>query len=374
MDYLTPQVYWSRSLKVANYDVLTKWWNNEAQGKRTHLYIGQAAYNINNSGDKAWKNPDEMINQLALNSTLSNIKGSIFFSYKDLKNNKLGIKERLRENAYKYRALVPTMPWLDNAAPSNPSEISVTDGSNGATISWNNNVGKEAAYFVVYRFNKGQQVDVNDSKAQSYVDKVVMNSGGYTYAASAVDRLHNESELIADKDDITGGWYEQEICQLADRGIMLGEGNGNYYPRRLVTRAEFATLITRALQLPSGNASFTDLGAVHPSLRDGINRASSVGIIIGRGDNTFDPNATITREEAVIMIDRSLKYAGIKAKPVELPFVDKYSVYAKEKLQRIYGYGIVKGDKHNQFAPKGSAQRAHAAAFINRMLKCIESN
>lgn len=53
---------------------------------------------------------------------------------------------------------------------------------------------------------------------------------------------------------------------------MLGEGDGNYYPRRLVTRAEFSTLITRALHLPSGNASFTDLGAVHPSLRDGINR------------------------------------------------------------------------------------------------------
>ncbi|WP_257144235.1 family 10 glycosylhydrolase [Bacillus cereus] len=386
VDYLTPQVYWSRSLKVANYDVLTKWWNNEAQGKRTHLYIGQAAYNINNSGDKAWENPDEMINQLALNSTLSNIKGSIFFSYKDLKNNKLGIKDRLRENAYKYAALVPTMPWLDNAAPSNPSGIYVTDGSNGATISWNNNAGKEAAYFVIYRFNKGQLVDVNDSsaivttirnngsKAQSYVDKVVMNSGDYTYAVSAVDRLHNESELIAVKDDITGGWYEKEIRQLADRGIMLGEGNGNYYPNRLVTRAEFATLITRALQLPSGNASFTDLGAVHPSLRDGINRASSAGIIIGRGDNTFDPNATITREEAVIMIDRSLKYAGVKEKSVELPFVDKDSVYAREELQRVYGYGIVKGDEHNQFAPKGSAQRAHAAAFINRMLKCIEGN
>lgn len=51
-----------------------------------------------------------------------------------------------------------------------------------------------------------------------------MNSGDYTYAVSAVDRLHNESELIAVKDDITGGWYEQEIRQLADRGIMLERG------------------------------------------------------------------------------------------------------------------------------------------------------
>lgn len=154
---------------------------------------------------------------------------------------------------------------------------------------------------------------------------------------------------------------------------MQGEGNGKYFPERLVTRAEFATLITRALQLPSGNANFTDLEQVHPSLRDGINRAASAGIIRGRGDNTFDPNTTITREEAVIMIDRSLKHAGIFAKQVELPFVDQNLIYAKEEVQRVYGYGIVKGNEFNQFVPKGSSQRAHAAAFINRMLSVIEA-
>ncbi|MGE7883791.1 S-layer homology domain-containing protein [Bacillus sp. NPDC094077] len=201
----------------------------------------------------------------------------------------------------------------------------------------------------------------------------MIQRGQWDAFLKGTEAYYKENRKDPVTDDITGGWYEQDIRQLAARGIMLGEGNGNYYPNRLVTRAEFATLITRALQLPSGNASFTDLGTVHPSLRDGINRASSAGIIIGRGNNTFDPNATITREEAVIMIDRSLKYAGIVAKPVELPFVDKDSVYAKEALQRVYGYGIVKGNEHNQFVPKGSAKRAEAAAFINRMLNVIEA-
>ncbi|MBE5107941.1 S-layer homology domain-containing protein [Bacillus thuringiensis] len=201
----------------------------------------------------------------------------------------------------------------------------------------------------------------------------MIQRGQWDAFLKGTETYYKENRKDPVTDDITGGWYEQDIRQLAARGIMLGEGNGNYYPNRLVTRAEFATLITRALQLPSGNASFTDLGTVHPSLRDGINRASSAGIIIGRGNNTFDPNATITREEAVIMIDRSLKYAGIVAKPAELPFVDKDSVYAKEALQRVYGYGIVKGNEHNQFVPKGSAKRAEAAAFINRMLNVIEA-
>ena len=181
---------------AANYDVITKWWNNEAQGKNIHLYIGQAAYKINNDSDKAWENPTEINNQLALNSTLQNIKGSMFFSYRNLKTNILGIKDQLRANAYKYPALIPTMPWLDNSAPSKPSIHSVTDGPNGATISWNNNAGNDAAYFVIYRFNRGQLIDGNNSsvivttirnngsEVLSYVDKAVTNSSDYTYAVS----------------------------------------------------------------------------------------------------------------------------------------------------------------------------------------------
>lgn len=201
----------------------------------------------------------------------------------------------------------------------------------------------------------------------------MIQRGQWDAFLKGTETYYKENQKNPVTDDITGGWYEQDIRQLAARGIMQGEGNGKYFPERLVTRAEFATLITRALQLPSGNANFTDLEQVHPSLRDGINRAASAGIIRGRGDNTFDPNTTITREEAVIMIDRSLKHAGIFAKQVELPFVDQNLIYAKEEVQRVYGYGIVKGNEFNQFVPKGPSQRAHAAAFTNRMLSVIEA-
>lgn len=187
----------------------------------------------------------------------------------------------------------------------------------------------------------------------------MIQRGQWNAFLKGTETYYKENQKNPVTDDITGGWYEQDIRQLAARGIMQGEGNGKYFPERLVTRAEFATLITRALQLPSGNAKFTDLEQVHPSLRDGINRAASAGIIRGRGDNTFDPNTTITREEAVIMIDRSLKHAGIFAKQVELPFVDQNLIYAKEEVQRVYGYGIVKGNEFNQFVPKGQIGRAH---------------
>lgn len=175
------------------------------------------------------------------------------------------------------------------------------------------------------------------------------------------------------KDDITGGWYEADIRELDKRGIMIGDGKGSYWPERLVTRGEFANLISRSLQLPEGSSNFNDLNTAHSSLIDGINRAASAGIISGRGNGTFAPNDTIKRDEAVIMIDRALQYKKIKGNLVPLPFSDQDLAYDKQAVQRVYGLGIVKGNENNEFMPKGSATRGESAAFINRMLKVIES-
>ncbi|WP_242270655.1 S-layer homology domain-containing protein [Bacillus cereus group sp. BfR-BA-01310] len=175
------------------------------------------------------------------------------------------------------------------------------------------------------------------------------------------------------KDDITGGWYEADIRELNKRGIMVGDGNGSYWPERLVTRGEFANLVSRSLQLPEGKSNFKDLNTAHPSLVDGINRAASAGIISGRGNDLFAPNDTIKRDEAVIMIDRALQYKNIKGNLVQLPFTDQNLAYDKQAVQRVYGLGIVKGNENNEFMPKGSATRGESAAFINRMLKVIES-
>lgn len=154
---------------------------------------------------------------------------------------------------------------------------------------------------------------------------------------------------------------------------MVGDGNGSYWPERLVTRGEFANLISRSLQLPEGTSNFNDLNTVHSSLIDGINRAASAGIISGRGNGTFAPNDTIKRDEAVIMLDRALQYKKIKGNLVPLPFSDQDLAYDKQAVQRVYGLGIVKGNENNEFMPKGSATRGESAAFINRMLKVIES-
>ncbi len=65
-----------------------------------------------------------------------------------------------------------------------------------------------------------------------------------------------------------------------------------------------------------------------------LTAAASAGIINGRGNNKFDPNATITRDEAVIMIDRALEYNWIYRKEVKLPFTDQHLAYDKKSITK----------------------------------------
>jgi hypothetical protein len=65
-----------------------------------HLYIGQAVYKIG-SAPGPWSNPDELPNQLHLNQQFKAVRGSIFFSMKDLLANRLGFTDRLIKDIYK---------------------------------------------------------------------------------------------------------------------------------------------------------------------------------------------------------------------------------------------------------------------------------
>nr|WP_142246115.1 family 10 glycosylhydrolase [Bacillus sonorensis] len=115
LDYIAPQIYWSIGFAPASYDILVDWWKHETEGRPIHLYIGQAAYKINQNADPAWSDPEEYPRQIALNRS-SDIPGSIHFSLKDLNRNPLGIKDRLINDLYHHPALIPEMPWLASSA------------------------------------------------------------------------------------------------------------------------------------------------------------------------------------------------------------------------------------------------------------------
>lgn len=89
VDYITPQVYWTFDNSAAPYGTLVKWWSDLVQksnlesGKNVKLYIGQAPYKNSMEYPKdAVEN--EIIKQVEFNRNYSTVKGSMFFSTRDI--------------------------------------------------------------------------------------------------------------------------------------------------------------------------------------------------------------------------------------------------------------------------------------------------
>ncbi|MFJ5671567.1 glycoside hydrolase family 10 protein [Bacillus safensis] len=200
IDYVTPQIYWSIGFQAAAYDVLTKWWSNEVKGEPVHLYIGQAAYKINQNSDPAWSDPEEYFRQIELNRQSQLVQGSMHFSLKDINRNPLNVKDRLIKESYRKPALIPEMPWLHQKAPKKPIIQSVKKTSDTAALQIKNDPHSTVSYYAVYRFtNKGtyellQTVRKEKGAITTIKDLPVNQKKMNTYKITALNRLHHESK------------------------------------------------------------------------------------------------------------------------------------------------------------------------------------
>ncbi len=207
IDYVAPQLYWKIGKKVAAYEVLAEWWANNSYGK--HVYIGQGLYKINSND--AWKNPSEIPNQNRLNREYKEIKGNIYFSAKFLRTNPLGFNDSLKNDFFKYPALVPPMKYMDAIPPGKPKDLIMIKDRRQTYLAWSKPDSKEktamdtASYYVVYRF-EGEQIGSLDNPKNIYKivrENILQIPKGrllfrkkYTFAVTAVDRLHNEGEVV----------------------------------------------------------------------------------------------------------------------------------------------------------------------------------
>lgn len=205
VDYINPQIYWSFASLPAPYAKLIDWWSENAYGR--HLYIGHGAYRINDPKDAAWRNPNQIPNQIVYNRNNPRVQGSIYFSSKSLTGNRLGVADSLSSNYYKYPALPPLMLWLDSVAPNRPQNLLAVQTEKNVLLSWQLPLeakdGDKAYGFVIYRFEDSKPINIDDAAAirniyygdiTSWEDTDTEKGKSYTYLVTALDRSKNESE------------------------------------------------------------------------------------------------------------------------------------------------------------------------------------
>ena len=113
--------------------------------------------------------------------------------------------------------------------------------------------------------------------------------------------------------DVQNHANQQAIEALASRGIINGRSETLFDPDATMTRAEFAAIITRGLDLPERNiTAFTDVSS-SAWYAGAVGTAYYHEIIRGTTETTFTPHRVITRQEAEIMVARAARLIGLDA-------------------------------------------------------------
>ena len=234
--------------------------------------------------------------------------------------------------------------------------------------------------------------------------------------------------------DIHGHINQVAIESLAARGIINGKSETSFDPNATMTRAEFATIAVRGLGLTgiatgavgadrepvetgetgentessaTGTGSASDAGITgapgaldspgspgaslespaipKPKFTDVndndwfytfVYTAQEYGLINGRGDGTFDPNGTLTRQEAAVIIAHAAKLCGMSAEASETAvrdvlsqFVDyrKVADWATESMAFCYSAGIL-DNSALEIEPNMPVKRCEIADMLYRLL------
>jgi uncharacterized lipoprotein YddW (UPF0748 family) len=207
VDYLTPQTYWVIG-GGQDYSKLMPWWGQQTAANNRHLYTGNAAYRLAASSSN-WP-ASEIQNQLELNRVQNRAQGIVFFSSKSITGNLKGIQDSLRNNQFKYRALHPSMPWLDSIPPVIPLNLTATVSASSIQLQWQKPAAAldsdTAQYFVVYRAQSPDTININNVRqivmitsddTSRFTDNNVTFGATYAYAVTSFDKLDNESPATA---------------------------------------------------------------------------------------------------------------------------------------------------------------------------------
>jgi len=169
-------------------------------------------------------------------------------------------------------------------------------------------------------------------------------------------------------------WFYSSVMYVLEHGIFEGTGDNTFSPKGAMTRGMYVTVMGRFAGVdPSKykrNASFADVDkdmyyapyvvwAFQNKITDGI------------GNNNFDPNGTVTREQMAVFTIRYFNAYNIDcvASP-EVTTTPKditdVSGWAKDYVLKLWAAGLLKGDDEGNFKPRSSATRAEVATFSMR--------
>lgn len=160
-------------------------------------------------------------------------------------------------------------------------------------------------------------------------------------------------------------WYYEAANWAYDNKIAKGEGGRRFNPNKLCTRAEMLTFLWRSLGSPEPQApgkTFSDVSSGSYYAK-AVQWAAGQNIVKGSGGKRFNPDAPITRAEAITFLYRTLGApASSGTRFQDVP----ESAYYAEAVEWAAGRDIAKGMGKRSFNPSAPCTRAQVLTFLYR--------
>ena len=172
--------------------------------------------------------------------------------------------------------------------------------------------------------------------------------------------------------DISTSYAKDAINHLVNEGIAAGTSETRFEPKKAVTRAEFATFAVRLLGLKPVKNNISPYNDTRTTAwyYGNVAAMTNLSILEGKGQGTFQPNASITREEAAALLVRMLKQSSGSTGLLSTTYDDAYNIstWARPYVQKVYQLGLMRGSD-GLFRPQDQVTREEAAVMLDAILQ-----
>ena len=165
-------------------------------------------------------------------------------------------------------------------------------------------------------------------------------------------------------------WYFEYVEKLSEKGIVSGDGTGNFNPTANVTREQFLKMLIEAMDIEIEEVENTFADVADMWYKPYVLKAKSFGIVNGISDTEFGIGSNITRQDMAVMISRTIEKLGIEVNAENVDaFADNNMVsdYARDAVMFMKSIGLIEGN-NNEYRPLDNLTRAEASKVIFELL------
>lgn len=200
------------------------------------------------------------------------------------------------------------------------------------------------------------------------------NTGTYAYLPDHSVYFYDVTENYA--------WAHREVDTLAVAGVIKGSGDHLFFPGNAITRADFIVMLDRAFgmskALDSGlidsQGTFVDVpGNTYYS--KSVTAAKAFGVATGTSDNRFLPQQNMTRQDAMVFLERTLNRTQLTLQPGSLTGfsdIDQIASYARQAVSALVNARVISGSE-GKLNPTANVTRAEMAVMLYRATHLLDA-